>query len=54
MALERADRIGGWHPLWDLLTRIHGLALPPSALDEIQCAMAIEGEGDYPGSTATR
>lgn len=42
VALERADRIGGWHPLWDLLTRIHGLALPPSALDEIQAAMAIE------------
>jgi hypothetical protein len=43
VALERADRIGGWHPLWDLLTRIHGLALPPSALDEIQSALAIEG-----------
>lgn len=39
VALERADRIGGWHPLWDLLTRIHQLALPPSALDEIQAAM---------------
>jgi len=23
VALERADRIGGWHPLWDRLTRIH-------------------------------
>lgn len=42
VALERADRIGGWHPLWDLLNRIHGLALPPSALDEIQAAMALE------------
>ena len=42
VALERADGIGGWHPLWDLLTRIHGLALPPSALDEIQAVMAIE------------
>ena len=42
VALEQADRIGGWHPLWDLLTRIHGLALPPSALDEIQAAMAME------------
>lgn len=42
VALERADRIGGWHPLWDLLTRIHGLALPPSALDQIQAAMAVE------------
>ncbi len=42
VALERADRIGGWHPLWDLLTRIHGLALPPTALDEIQAAMATE------------
>ena len=42
VALERADRIGGWHPLWDLLTRIHGLALPPSALVEIQAAMAME------------
>ena len=42
VALERADRIGGWHPLWDLLTRIHGLDLPPSALDEIQAAMAAE------------
>jgi hypothetical protein len=40
VALERADRIGGWHPLWDLLTQIHGLALPPSALHEIQAAMA--------------
>ena len=44
VALERADRIGGWHPLWDLLTRIHGLALPPSALDEIQAAVTIAGE----------
>jgi hypothetical protein len=42
VALERADRIGGWHPLWDLLTRIHQLALPPSALDEIQAAMRLE------------
>jgi len=42
VALERADGIGGWHPLWDLLTRIHGLALPPSALDQIQAAMAAE------------
>jgi hypothetical protein len=54
VALERADRIGGWHPLWDLLTRIHGLALPPSALDEIQSAMAIGSEGDCPSCTATR
>ncbi len=42
VALERADRIGGWHPLWDLLTRIHQLALPPSALDEIQAAMRAQ------------
>ncbi len=42
VALERADRLGGWHPLWDLLTHIHQLALPPSALDEIQAAMGKE------------
>lgn len=40
IALERADEIGGTHPLHDLLERIHGLALPPSALAEITACLA--------------
>lgn len=39
IALERADTIEGWHPLYDLLTQIHRQALPPSALDEIRAAI---------------
>lgn len=42
VALEQADRLGGWHPLWDLLTRIHGYALPPSFLDQVQTALKAE------------
>jgi hypothetical protein len=40
IALERADGLGGSHPLHDLLTQIHSQALPPSALDEIVACLA--------------
>jgi hypothetical protein len=40
IALEQADAIGGWHPLYDLLAQIHHQALPPSALDEIVACLA--------------
>ncbi len=40
IALEQADGLGGWHPLYALLTQIHHQALPPSALDEIVACLA--------------
>ncbi len=35
VALERGDRLGGWHPLHELLASIHAQALPPAALEEV-------------------
>lgn len=42
VALERADQLGGRHPLHELLVDIHGYAVPPSALDEIRAALLAE------------
>lgn len=45
IALERGDRLGGWHPLHELLASIHAQALPPDALKEV-VALLLEQEGD--------